>query len=327
MPEPGNQANMITVNVRESDMSVTAQASSQDQKREIMDFVSDYSIEILPRDRALVATMPAFLSPGTSVSIGNPPSATISQVIEVAADIRRAGFNPVPHLLAREIPSKGHLQQTLEDLREAGVEQLLLIAGDKHSPSGPFNSTMELLETGLFEQYDFNKIGVAGHPEGSPYAGPNLLGKALSIKNNYAERSGTEMYILTQISFDAAHIINWSKIIADAGNRLPIHIGMAGPTRLRTLLHYGAKCGIGPSLRTLMKKATALANLITISTPDELIRSLTEYRRLKPGCPIVKVHFFSFAGFEKTALWANAVAGGQFRITSDGKGFEVDTPA
>ncbi len=307
----------------QASIPLSVQSSETDLTQQIVDFVGDFSIEILPKDSNLIAELPDYLSHGTTVYIANPPSASLDDVISVAAQLHRANYKPVPHILAREIPSAGHLQQTLQRLKESGVEQLLLIAGDKSSPLGPFDSTLQLLETGLLEQYEFKSIGVAGHPEGSPYAGPNLLGKALKIKNDYAENTATDMYMVSQLSFDSNNLINWSRVITQAGNRLPIHIGMTGPTKLRTLLLYGKKCGIGASLRTLMKKATALANLITISTPDELITAIARHRKLESDCPFVKAHFFSFAGFKQTALWANAVINGRFSMRPGGKGFVV----
>lgn len=308
----------------QSSIPLSVQSSEATLKQQIVDFVGDFSIELLPKDSNLIAELHNYLPHGCSVYIANPPSASLDDVISVSAQLHQANYNPVPHILARELPSAGHLQQTLQRLKESGVEQLLLIAGDKGSPVGPFDSTLQLLETGLFEQYEFKSIGIAGHPEGSPYAGPNLLGKALKIKNDYAENTVTDMYIVTQLSFDPDNLINWSRVITQAGNRLSIHIGMAGPTKLRTLLLYGKKCGIGASLRTLMKKATALSNLITISTPDELITAIARHRNLETDSPFVKAHFFSFAGFKQTARWVNAVANGQFSMRADGKGFVVE---
>ncbi len=303
-----------------------AQPARQDLSHQIEEFVQDFSIEILPRDRGLIPEIQGYLSPGTSVYVANPPSASLDEVIATAVELWAAGYNSVPHILVRELTGKGHLQKVLKKLRDGGIEQILLLAGDRHDPVGPFTSTLEALETGVIETFDFKKIGIAGHPEGSPYAGPSLLSPALAGKNDYARRTGTDMYIVSQLSFDAANIIKWSKIITAAGNRLPIHVGMAGPTKLRTLLNYGAKCGIGASLRTLTKKASALANLVSVSAPDQLIMELANYRAVEPDCPLVKAHFFSFAGFETTARWASAVAGGHYRLKPGGIGFEVESP-
>ena len=294
-------------------------------KQQIADFVRDYSIEMLPKDRSLIPKFPDFLAPNTSIYIAKPPNASLEDVIDVAADLRKAGFNPVPHIPARELSSKEVFEKVLERLRKADVDQILFIAGDRQDPAGPFTGTLELFESGFFEQFDLKKISVAGHPDGSPYAGPEILAKALKIKNDFNHKANVDLCIIAQVSYDPAGIIKWSQEIAAAGNQLPIHIGMPGPTKLKTLINYAVKIGIGPSLRSLKKKASAITDLLTISTPDEVIVALAKYRSEVADCPFVKSHFYSFAGIEKTALWANAVINGDFNLHSDGKGFEVAT--
>src|SRR3546814_12435059 len=52
-----------------------------------------------------------------------------------------------------------------------------------------FDSSMAILETGLFDKHGVETIGVAGHPEGSPDIAPAALEAALAWKNAFAERS------------------------------------------------------------------------------------------------------------------------------------------
>ena len=49
---------------------------------------------------------------------------------------------------------------------EAGVNQALLLAGGVGKPHGEYESSMSLLETGLFDKANFKNIHIAGHPEG-----------------------------------------------------------------------------------------------------------------------------------------------------------------
>ena len=48
--------------------------------------------------------------------------------------------------------------------KDFGVKQVLVIGG-RAQPIGDFHCSLQLFETGLFEGL---KIGIAGHPEGSP---------------------------------------------------------------------------------------------------------------------------------------------------------------
>ena len=60
--------------------------------------------------------------------------------VETAAALRRAGFNPVPHIAAREMPSREALDDFLVRPRgEADVRRLVLIAGDVAAPRGRSN--------------------------------------------------------------------------------------------------------------------------------------------------------------------------------------------
>ena len=42
------------------------------------------------------------------------------------------------------------------------------------------------------------------------------------------------------------------------GVTLPVHIGVAGPAKLQTMLKYAMSCGVGPSLRVLQRRAADL---------------------------------------------------------------------
>ena len=51
---------------------------------------------------------------------------------------------------------------------EAAVDDVLVVAGGRSRPAGAFPSSMEVLESGLLERHGIRRVGVAGHPEGSP---------------------------------------------------------------------------------------------------------------------------------------------------------------
>src|SRR3546814_18791409 len=114
----------------------------------------------------------------------------------------------MPHFAARSIPSR----QALEDYLKARADvtelrHVVTLAGAVDKPLGPFDSSMAILETGLFDKHGVETIGVAGHPEGSPDIAPAALEAALAWKNAFAERSDAQFYIAIQFSFEAAPII------------------------------------------------------------------------------------------------------------------------
>ena len=320
-----NNGSVNTTHAGQAQPSTAADAAhdSGDIGQRIVEFMRDYSIEITPHDRDKIDEFTDYLIPGMSVYVANPPRVDHDDVIETARRLRVAGYHAIPHLLARELVDDGELRNILETMRSARIDQLLLIAGDVHEATGPFESTLDVMETGLLEEFGFDRFGVAGHPEGSPVIGQILLGNALAEKNAYAKRVGATLHIVSQMSFDADSVVAWARQISRNGNQLPIHLGIAGPTRLRTLLRYGARCGIGASMRTLTKKASALANVVRVAAPDELITSFARYQTAAPQLGLAKAHFFTFGGVERTARWLNAVSHGQFELRPDGRGFVV----
>src|SRR5262249_25083375 len=68
---------------------------------------------------------------GTDVTITFLPGDHYRHNVETAAALRRAGFNPVPHIAAREMASRAALDDFFARARgEADVRRVLLIAGD-----------------------------------------------------------------------------------------------------------------------------------------------------------------------------------------------------
>jgi methylenetetrahydrofolate reductase (NADPH) len=181
---------------------------------------------------------------------------------------------------------------------------------------------MQVLRTGLFEQYGIKKLGVAGHPEGSPDIKPEEVTQALLEKNAYAKEHGIDKYITTQVCFEAEPIIAWDKRIRAEGNTLPIHIGIPGLATIKTLLAHATACGIGPSMRIITRQAANIAKLMTTRAPDKLVRELANYQAQDPTCGINQVHLYPLGGMVKSAKWLYAVMDGKLTLTDEG--FDAD---
>jgi methylenetetrahydrofolate reductase (NADPH) len=291
-------------------------------KHAIVDFLTGYSVETSPAAADRLDSFRDHLSPGTRVYIATLPGTGFEQVISTARRLRDEGMIPVPHLPARGIGGPDQLDRLLGAMsREAGVEEVLAIAGGLRSPVGAFDRTMQMLETGLFQRHGIRRIGVAGHPEGNPDIDSDELGRALAEKNAFAEQSGIALYLVTQFCFDPKPVIAWDRAIRQAGNRLPIHIGIAGPATLKSLLNYARMCGIGPSARVLLRQGRSLARLGTVSAPDQLVAGLARYRASDPQCGIESAHFYTFGGLRRATRWLDAVLKGDFDMRVDREGF------
>ncbi len=268
-----------------------------------------WSVEISSRDTKALEAAAAHVEPGTEIYLNWLPGDHHHRTVAAAARLRQAGCNPVPHIAARYLASHTQLADFLARLSgEAGVTQVLAIGGDCERPAGPFEASFQVLESGLFQKYGIRRVGIAGYPEGNPRISPQALAMALSAKLDYASRSGLDAYIVTQFCFEAAPIVDWLRQIRGRGISAPVHVGLAGPAGLATLMKFALRCGVGNSMKALSLRGPAIARLLTESGPERVMRDLAQAAARDPALGISAVHFFSFGGFERTAAWARAVA-------------------
>ena len=171
---------------------------------------------------------------------------------------------------------------------------------------------MQLLQTGLFEKYQFKRLHVAGHPEGNKDIDPDGSGEkvraALAWKQAYADQCNTDMAIVTQFAFDARAVVDWADTLLEEGIRMPVHIGLAGPTKLQTLIKFAIACGVGPSLKILQKRAVDLTKLLMPYEPTEMLRDLSCFLSEGRAKNIVGIHFFPLGGISSTAAWVRQPA-------------------
>ena len=295
-------------------------------RQQIISAASGFSIETTPGSAAKVANFADHLAAGTTVNVTYLAGSDAAETIAVCQRLRDEGMRPVPHVAARNIESAGQLDDYLGALTgEAGVDEALVIAGGLDRPAGPYDRTMQVLESGLFGKHGIRRIAVAGHPEGSPDIHDDALAAALADKNQWAKENAVDMYIETQFCFEAEVVLAWERRIRAAGNRLPIHIGVPGPATLKTLLKFAQMSGIGPSMRVLTRQARNLSRLLMVQAPDRLVADLAIAMAEDPACLIAGFHLYPFGGLAKTSAWINAVAAGQFDL-QDGGRFTVTEP-
>ena len=249
------------------------------------------------------------LPSGTNVYIAHIEGTPIDDVVATAARLGDQGFDVMPHLPARCIDSAATLDRWLGRYRqEAGVERALLIAGGMAKVAGPFASTIDMMATGLFEKHGFTRLHVAGHPEGNRDIDKDgssaEADRVLLIKQDFARRTGIDMAIVTQFVFESQPVIEWAHRLGSRGIELPIHVGVAGPGKLQTLMKYALSCGVGPSLKVLQKRAHDVTRLLLPHEPTDVVADLAAYRAANPDSLIEKLHFFPLGGIAASADWA-----------------------
>ena len=270
--------------------------------------MQNWSIEVTPSSNKKINDFREVLPVGTTVNVTEIPGSDLERILSTVHQLASQEMNAVPHIAARGIESLAALDGLITRYREAHVTEVLLIAGGYKQPVGDFSSSIDVLETGLLENLGIKKVGVAGHPEGSPDISKAELAHALKRKNAIAQESGLDMYLETQFCFDAQAILDWEEQIREAGNRLPIRVGLAGPARLKTLIHFAVISGVGPSLQFLKKQARNVTKLLTVQDPYELIETLAPHIDPQSPSALESIHFYSFGDFSQTAYFANQLA-------------------
>lgn len=292
-------------------------------KRRIVQFAGGASTEISPHDENQLATLAAELPPGTTVYVAHTPKASLEQVVRVAVKVQALGLPACPHIVARRLESREALARALGQLRAAGVEQVLLVAGDLAEPVAGFTSTLDVLDTRCLEDAGMPRAGVAGHPEGNRAIRPEALWQALERKQAWAATSGVQVHIVTQFTFDPQAICNFDRALGEHGITLPVHVGIAGPTPLPKLVKFAMQCGVGASLRAVMKNMASMSKMARLATsPDEMLVGLVQGTDNGPT-HLVKPHFFAFGGTLATAQWLRRVTEGRFELPEDGGKFRM----
>ena len=272
----------------------------------IKKFLDGFSVEVTPKAASKIENFEDYIPSGTLVYIAHIEGTPIEEMVETAKKINDQGFCAMPHFPARIIKDTNVLEDWISRYKnEANVSNALLIAGGANKPYGEYDSSIQLIESELFDKADFNNLHIAGHPEGSmdidPDGSTTNVDQALSWKNEFSKRTDANMAITTQFSFDASSVISWANNIKEAGIDIPVHIGIAGPAKLQTLLRYSIECGVGASIKIIQKRAMDLTKLLLPYKPTNIITELATYKADNPSFNIEKVHFFPLGGIKQVS--------------------------
>ncbi len=266
-------------------------------------FLNGFSIEVMPRTAAKIPDFKAILPAGTRIYIAHIAGTPIEDMLATAKRLADDGFEVMPHFPARIIADKATLEDWVQRYAALGISSALLLAGGVDQPEGEFSDSMQLLESGVFDAHGFTRLHVAGHPEGNrDIGGEAEVMAALKWKSDFQNRTDARMAIATQFVFEAPPVVDWCNRMQAAGVHIPVHIGVAGPAKLQTLIKFAMACGVGPSLRVLTRRARDLTKLLRPFTPEALLAELAATR----PAAIESVHFFPLGGIRATTDYISA---------------------
>jgi methylenetetrahydrofolate reductase (NADPH) len=293
-------------------MSLLNLFSSKEKNKKVSDnlkdFLVNFSIEVMPSTAAKIESFKDILPINTRIYIAHIEGVPIEEMIQTAKRLQSEGFSVMPHFPARIIKNKSTLEEWITKYQdEASIDQALLLAGGVTNPYGIFENSMQLVETELFNKYNFKNLHFAGHPEGNKDidfdGSTNNVDEALLWKQKFNERTDIEVALTTQFCFEADPVIKWADSMIEKGINIPIHIGVAGPAKLQTLIKFSIACGVGPSLKVLQKRAKDVKKLLLPFEPNDFLETLAQHKKENPKFNITNIHFFPLGGINTSADW------------------------
>ncbi len=233
-----------------------------------------FSLEIGPKTD--LDTLPSL----KDVYVTMLPGGDYKETSDQAAKLVKKGYNPIPHFPARSIENDLQLKDFVNRCKNEGVKQALVIGGSR-DPIGKFDSSIQLLETGYFENM---KVGIAGHPEGSPDISDSKLEEAMKDKKPYAD------YIVTQWLLDPQLIVDFI-----SKQTVPVHVGITGPLKITSLIKFANIVGAKNSINFLKSNFSKALDLLKPKDPNDLIEKVKSHTDF--------FHIYTFGGLKETNKW------------------------
>jgi len=251
--------------------------------------------EVLPLE-GIEDQVLAHLGTDVKVTVTASPSKGLDATFGVAERLIGAGYAVEPHLSARLVRDRSHLDEIVARLLAMGVRELFVLAGDAEE-AGEFAGAAELLAAMGDARSRFDSIGITGYPESH-----HLISDEETIQAMFA-KAPMATHIVSQVCFDAEVISEWIRAVRARGTVLPIWIGLPGEVDRARLLRVSMKMGLGESTRFLRHHGGLVARLFARRfTPDRLVRDLTP-TATDPALRVAGVHLFTFNEVARTERW------------------------
>jgi methylenetetrahydrofolate reductase (NADPH) len=236
----------------------------RDARFELMPFESfDDELGHLPED--------------ATVAITTSPQLGIDRTVEKTELATERGYEVSPHVAARYVEDRDHLDEIAGRLVAAGVSDIFVPGGDREEPAGEFESAHELLVALDDLGYDFDEVGITGYPEGHDFLSDETLAEAMAAKRPYAT------YVVTQLCYDPETVLAWIEELRERGVDLPVEVGIPGVMNYQKLVKISRKVGVGDSIKFL-KKTTGIVGFVRelvgsrgTYKPDRLVDGLAPY--------------------------------------------------
>jgi methylenetetrahydrofolate reductase (NADPH) len=270
-------------------------ALDRDSAHAVRDLLRASRFEILPLD-GIEEEVRGHLPTDVKVTVTASPRKGLEATLDLSERLTRAGYPVVPHLSARLVRDRAHLEDVLARLQEAGVRELFVPAGDATEP-GEFQGAADLLAAMGEARTHFERIGITGYPESHHLIPDDETIRAMFAKSEMATD------IISQLCFDPDTIQDWIRNVRERGTHLPIWIGMPGCVDYAKLVRITMKIGMGESTRFLRHNRNLLGRVLTRQfKPSGLLRDLTPVVT-DPASKVAGFHLYTFNEVGRTERW------------------------
>jgi methylenetetrahydrofolate reductase (NADPH) len=241
------------------------------------------------------------LPTGCSVSVTCSPTKGIEPTLEISAELQAAGHHAVPHIAARLVEGREHVEKIAARINEHGITEIFVVGGDP-DPVGPYADGLSLMKDLLPLCPTVRIVGVPSYPDHHTVIPDAALDEALLAKQALIKELGLEGFTSTQMCFNVKTIEQWLRRQRERGLTLPVHLGVPGAVDRTRLLSLGTRLGIGSSLRYLRKNSGAIMRIFSPSSydPDKLITPLSRHA---DELGIDGLHLFTFNSIDSTVAW------------------------
>lgn len=159
--------------------------------------------------------------------------------LDIASSIKKMGITPVIHLPCIN-NTKEEISETLTQLKDKGIENILALRGDKNPdipPKTDFAHASDLI-TYIRSQGEFDIAG-ACYPEGHPDS-DSLVDDIINLRKKV--EAGAD-HLITQLFFDNDYFYDFRERAAIAGINVPIEAGIMPVVNKNQIERMVTTCG------------------------------------------------------------------------------------
>lgn len=256
----------------------------------------DATYEILPFTSAEEKVL-AHVPTDVALTVTTTEAKGLGPTIDLAVTLGEAGYRAAPHLAARQVRDRAHLEDVVARLREAGTDSIFVIGGDA-AEAGEYPDALSLLVALKEIGHPFSTVGIGGYPEGHGKISDELIEAALKAKAPHATQ------VITQLCFDGDTTVDWARTVAADGVGLPIRVGIPGAISRQKLIRVSAGLGLGQSAKFLSKQQNMLWRFFLPGgySPNKLVERLTP-AFARPDNNLSGFHVFTFNDLDSTEAW------------------------